>query len=242
LEKVTRESDAVEYGMAKRIGILGGISHESTAAYYTRLHHKYYEKYGNHYYPEVVIYSLDFQKFTDMEDQNQTADYIDYILSGIVGLHKAGADYALMSANSPHAVFPEVSARSPVPMLSIVDSTIRRAETLGLKKLLLLGIRFTMRKNFYAGAGLDRGIEVITPTEADQALVNEVIFNELVIGEIKESSRARLLELISGYEVSGVILGCTELPLLMRGGDCQLPLLDTMDLHVEAALDFALAQ
>jgi aspartate racemase len=228
--------------MAKRIGILGGISHESTAVYYTRLHHKFYEKYGNHYYPEVVIYSLDFQKFTDMEDQNRTADYIDYILSGIVGLHKAGAEFALMSANSPHAVFSEVSARSPLPMLSIVDATLHRAEELGLKKLLLLGIRFTMQGNFYAGAGLDRGIEVMTPTEADQVCVNELIFNELVMGEIKKSSRATLVDLISGYEVSGVILGCTELPLLLRGEDCDLPLLDTMDLHVEAALDYAVTE
>jgi aspartate racemase len=228
--------------MAKRIGILGGISHESTAAYYTRLHHKYYEKFGNHYYPEVVIYSLDFQKFTDMEDQNRTAEYIDYILSGIIGLHKAGADFALMSANSPHAVFPEVSVRSPLPMLSIVDSTIHRAEALGLEKLLLLGIRFTMQKNFYAGPGLDRGIEVITPSEADQTVVNDVIFSELVVGATKESSRAKLVELISKYETSGVILGCTELPLLLSDPDCELPLLDTMDLHVEAALDYALAE
>ncbi len=228
--------------MAKRIGILGGISHESTAAYYTRLHHKYYEKHGNFYYPEVVIYSLDFQKFTDMEDQNRTAEYIDYILSGIIGLHKAGADFALMSANSPHAVFPEVSARSPLPMLSIVDGTIHRAETLGLEKLLLLGIRFTMQKNFYAGPGLDRGIEVVTPSAADQTLVNEVIFSELVVGKIRESSRARLVELISSYEVSGAILGCTELPLLLSDQDCELPLLDTMDLHVQAALDHALAE
>jgi len=189
-----------------------------------------------------VIYSLDFQKFTDMENRNQMAEYIEYILSGVIGLHSAGADFALMAANSPHAVFPQVAARSPLPMLSIVKSTIHRAVTLGLEKLLLLGIRFTMQKNFYAGPGRERGIEVITPSEADQTVVDEVIFSELVLGDIRESSRSRLVEVMSSYEVSGVILGCTELPLLLNGDDCELPLLDTMDLHVQAALDHALAE
>ena len=99
-----------------------------------------------------------------------------------------------------------------------------------------------MRKNFYAGAGLDCGIEDITPTEADQGLVNEIIFNELVVGEIMDSSRATLMDLVSRYQVSGVILGCTELPLLLRSEDCDLPLLDTMDLHVAAALDYAVTE
>jgi aspartate racemase len=225
--------------MAKRIGILGGISHESTAEYYARLHRKYYEKYRNHYYPEVVIYSLDFQKFTDMEDRDQTAEYIEYILTGIKGLHQAGADFALMSANSPHAVYSEVAARAPLPMLSIVDSTIHRAEILGLEKLLLLGIRFTMQKNFYAAPARDREIEIIIPSESDQTLVNETIFDELVVGEVRESSRQKLAELISSYDVTGVILGCTELPLLLREQDCTLPLLDTLDLHVQAALEEA---
>ena len=128
----------------------------------------------------------------------------------------------------------EVSARR--------RTAVHRAETLGLAKLLLLGIRFTMQKNFYAGPGLDFGIEVITPSETDQTVVDEVIFSELVVGEIREESRARLVEVISSYEVSGVILGCTELPLLLSDQDCELPLLDTMDLHVRAALDYALAE
>ena len=226
----------------KRIGLLGGISHESTAAYYTRLHHRYYERHRNYHYPEIVIYSLDFQKFTDMENKAQPEEYIEYILSGVIALHNAGADFALMAANSPHAVFPEVAAGAPLPILSIVESTIQRAKSLRLEKLLLLGIRFTMQKNFYADAGLESGIEVITPLEADQTVVNELIFNELVVGEIRQSSRTRLVELISSYEVSGVILGCTELPLILSDQDCDLPLLDTLELHVQAALDHALAE
>jgi len=226
--------------MAMRIGILGGISHESTAAYYTLLHQKYYHKFRNYHYPEVVVYSLDFQKFTNLENQNQTAEYVAYILSGIVGLRNAGADFVAMAANSPHAVFNELSTRSPIPMLSIVDVTIDRARALGLKNLLLLGIQFTMQKNFYAAVGGEQGIAVFAPSEADQVVCNDMIFRELVVGEIQDSSRKRLQEMISEYDADGVILGCTELPLILRDRDCDLPLLNTMDLHVQAALDYAL--
>ncbi len=226
--------------MAKRIGILGGISHESTAAYYTLLHQKHHETYGDYHYPEIVVYSLNFQKFTDMEDRDQTEDYIDYIVSGIAGLYRAGADFAVMAANSPHAVYPELAKRSPIPMVSIVDVTLQRAKSLGLKKCLLLGIKFTMQKNFYGAIAHNYGIEVCVPTLADQALVNAIIFDELVLGNIIRESKRQLMMVISAYEVDGVILGCTELPLILRAGDSVLPLLNTLELHVQAALDYSL--
>ncbi|MCP4166723.1 MAG: amino acid racemase [Chloroflexi bacterium] len=226
--------------MAKRIGILGGISHESTAAYYTLLHQKYNEMYGDYYYPEIVVYSLNFQKFTDMEDRDQTEEYIDYIASGITGLYRAGADFAVMAANSPHAVYPELAKCSPIPMVSIVDVTIQRAKSLGLKKCLLLGIKFTMQKNFYGAIARNHGIKVCVPSLADQVLVNAIIFDELVLGSVTQESKRQLLMVISAYEVDGVILGCTELPLILHAEDSELPLLDTLELHVQAALDYSL--
>lgn len=230
--------------MPKRIGILGGISHESTAVYYQKIHEAYFARRRDYYYPEVVVYSLDFQKFTDFEDSGDMDGYIRYILSGLNALERAGADFALMAANSPHAVYAEVAERSHLPLLSIVDVTAAHATRCELQRLLLLGIRFTMQTNFYRGACARHGIDVVVPTDAEQALVNSIIFDELVIGDIRSQSRAKLLALIERYRreagVDGVILGCTELPLILRPEDAELPLLNTLDLHVSTALDTAL--
>jgi len=226
--------------MAKRIGILGGISHESTARYYQLIHEKYYARRGDYHYPEVVVYSLDFQRFTDLENGDREA-YIDYIMQGVHGLEAAGAELVVMAANSPHAVYSDVADAASVPVLSIAEATMERAERMGLRRLLLLGIKFTMQGTFYREAGARHGVQVVTPSEPEQDEVDRVVFRELVVGVHREESRRRLLDIVDAYPVDGVILGCTELPLILRQGDAELPLLDTMDIHVEAALDYALA-
>ncbi|MEZ4868051.1 MAG: amino acid racemase [Caldilineaceae bacterium] len=221
----------------KRIGILGGISHESTAVYYQRLHSEYFARHRDYYYPEVLVYSLNFQKFTDYEECGDMASYVAYILTGLDALVRAGADVALLAANSPHAVFPQLVARAALPLLSIVEVTARAAKARGLQRLLLLGIRFTMQSTFYADTCARNGIEVITPQEQEQAEINRIIFAELVVGDFREESRQALLAIIDRYPVDGVILGCTELPLLLRQTDTEVALLDTLTLHVQAALD-----
>ena len=228
--------------MWKRIGIVGGISHESTAAYYQRLHARYYQLEGNYHYPEVIVYSLDFQRFTDLEEGDDRQATVDYILTGLRALERAGADLGLMAANSPHAVYGDLEALSPLPLISIVEVTAREAARLGLGRLLLLGIRFTMEGSFYAEAFRQQGLAIVTPDTADRELINSIIFEELVVGRVEASSRQRLLEIIGRYDVEGVILGCTELPLLLKEGDAAAPLLNTLDLHVEAALDLALGR
>jgi aspartate racemase len=226
--------------MAKRIGILGGISHESTARYYQLIHEKYYVRRDDYHYPEVVVYSLDFQRFTDLENGDREA-YIAYIMQGVRGLEAAGAELIIMAANSPHAVYADVADAASVPVLSIAEATMERAECMGLRRLLLLGIKFTMQGTFYQEAGARHGVQVVTPSEPEQDDVDRIVFSELVIGVHREESRRRLLDIIDTYPVDGVILGCTELPLILEQGDAELPLLDTMDIHVEAALDHALA-
>jgi aspartate racemase len=226
--------------MAKRIGILGGISYESTASYYRLIHEKYYERRGDYHYPEVVVYSLDFQRFTDLENGDREA-YIEYIVEGVRGLEAAGAEFVVMAANSPHAVYDEVSDAASVPMLSIAEATMNRAEDMGLRRLLLLGIKFTMQGTFYRDAGARHGVQVVTPSEPEQDEVDRIVFSELVLGICKDESRRRLLDIVGAYPVDGVILGCTELPLILGQVDSELPLLDTVDIHVEAALDYALA-
>jgi len=225
--------------MARRIGILGGISHESTAKYYSLIHEKYYARRGDYHYPEVVVYSLDFQRFTDHENTDMGA-YIDYIMRGVMGLEASGAEFIVMAANSPHAVYEQVSKQASVPMLSIAEATLKKASSLGLRRLLLLGIKFTMQGTFYQDAGRRRGVQVITPSEQEQDEVDHIVFKELVVGIHRDETRRRLLDIVDGYTVDGVILGCTELPLLLRQGDSRIPFLDTVDIHVEAALDYSL--
>lgn len=227
--------------MAKRIGILGGISAESTAAYYHEIIRGYFERYQDDYYPEIVIFSLSFQRFTDLENGRDRAAYVAEILRGIRALEAAGADFVLMAANSPHAVFEQIAAHARVPVLSIVEVTARRARALGLHRLLLLGIKFTMQSSFYQEACSRLGIEVLTPTGPEQDEIDRIIFRELARGLLSDESRARLLEIVTGYDVDGVILGCTELPLLLQQDDAAVVLLDTLDLHARAALDYALA-
>lgn len=227
--------------MAKRIGILGGISAESTAAYYNRIIRGYFERHQDDYYPEIVIFSLSFQRFTDLENGPDEESYMAEILGGVRALEAAGADFVLMAANSPHAVFDQVAARAAVPMLSIVEVTARHALALGLRRLLLLGIKFTMQSSFYPEACGRLGIEVLIPTGPEQDEIDRIIFSELARGFFRDESRARLLDILASYDVDGVILGCTELPLLLQQHDAPLVLLDTLDLHARAALDCALA-
>ena len=228
--------------MAKRIGILGGISHESTLRYYELIHEEYYRRRGDYHYPEVVVFSLDFQRFTDLEDRGDSEGYIDYIMEGVRSLENAGAEFIVMAANSPHAVFDEIQERAGVPMISIAEVTAEEARREGLSTLLLLGIRFTMQSSFYREVCGRHGIEVVTPSEVEQDEINRIIFDELVLGIIRDESKRRLLEIIGGYDVDGVILGCTELPLLLGQEDTGVRVLDTVELHVEAVLDHSLSQ
>lgn len=224
----------------KRIGILGGISHESTIKYYELILQKYYQQRKNYYFPEIVIFSLDLQKFTDFEDRGDEQGYIAYIMQGIRSLEKAGAEFAILAANSPHAVFGEIEQQAIIPLLSIVEVTVKNAKDFGAKKLLLMGIKFTMQLSFYQEIGEKNDLEIIVPIEEEQDEINRIIFDELVIGIQKEESKRKLLRIMSHYQVEGVILGCTELPLLLKQTDVSIKLFDTLRLHAEAALEYSL--
>jgi aspartate racemase len=224
----------------KRIGILGGISPESTRLYYEHIVKAYHARRGDYSYPEIVIFSLNFQRFTDLENRGDTEGYVAEIMAGIEALQQAGVAFVLMAANSPHAAYDIIAQRASVPILSIVDVTLDQAQRLGLKRLLLLGIKFTMQARFYPDACARRGIELLLPAGEEQDEIDHIIFQELAAGRVLRASRDRLLEIIAGYDVDGVILGCTELPMILEVGDTALPLLNTLTLHAEAALGYAL--
>ncbi|UCH97279.1 MAG: amino acid racemase [Candidatus Aminicenantes bacterium] len=227
--------------MSKRIGILGGMSHESTVVYYDFVHKKYYERYKNYNYPEIVVFSLNFQKVINYEHNGDSEGYTGYLLEGIHALVNAGADFVIMSANSPHAFFRELEKQSTVPMISIAEETIKKAKKERMKRLLLTGIKFTMKSHFYKEVGNKYGIEIVTPSGKEQDRIDSIIFDELCLGVFNESSKKRVVSIIESYPVDGVILGCTELPLLIEQDDTEMPLLNTSEIHAEAALAYALS-
>ncbi|UOQ49328.1 amino acid racemase [Gracilibacillus caseinilyticus] len=226
--------------MKKKIGILGVISAASTTQYYKGITDLYNDRYQNYYYTEIIIYSLDFQYFTDLENEYRMEEYMDYILKGVHTLKKAGADIVIMAANSPHSVFDEIRQRALIPMISIVEATAVRASEQKIKKVLLTGIKYTMQSNFYQNTFKKYEIEVLTPTEEHQNEINSIIFNELAIRHFSSHSRDRLVHIIDSYDVDSVILGCTELPLILSNEHCNIPVLDTLSIHIHAILNYAI--
>lgn len=224
----------------KKIGILGGISLASTIEYYRTITDLYYAEYGDYYYPEILIDSLDFQYFTDLENTNNMPEYRAYILKSLACLKAGGAELAIMAANSPHSVLPDIVGQSPLPILSIVDCVGEEARARGMKKLLLTGIRYTMKSSFYPQGLAKYGIEVIVPNDEEKDIIDDIIFSELVIHRRTEASRQKFLNIIHGYDVDGVILGCTELPQLIDRQDTETPLLNSLLLHCRAVLREAL--
>ncbi len=228
--------------MKKRIGILGGVSLASSLVYMRTIAANYHEQHGDIYYPEMLLYSLDFGRFTDMENEGRTQDYIDYILEGLEGLARAGADFAAMSANSPHSVFEQLKEKSPLPMISIVDAVGREAQRRGMKTLLLTGIYYTMQHDFYQKGLAAYGISVCTPDEAQQREIDRMIFEELTLERFTDEARASFVDILRKNPCDGVILGCTELPLLLQQSQTDIPLLDSLNLHCEAILKESLGR
>ena len=228
----------------KRIGILGGMSPESTIAYYEYITRAYSERYGDFGYPEILIYSVSFQPYVDWPNQ----DRWDLVARGLIEaaqkLVAAGAEVILIATNTMHLVFDEVQAEIEVPMLSLLDATAEAILARDLQTVGLLGTRFTMEKAFYQDALARRGIAVLIPEAEDRAYVNRVIYDELVAGQIRDESRTGTVSIIRCLEArgaEGIILGCTEIPLLVREADVGISLFDTTTIHAEAALAYACA-
>lgn len=231
-------------GERKRIDIIGGLSPESTVYYYQHLIHEYFERQDNYSYPETIIYSANFQNYITWVLENNWSAVEDDLVRIIDSLAASGADFALISANTPHQVFKPVSERVELPMLSIVDAVVEHAKTLGLKKLGLLGTKVTMVGSFYPETAAKAGIEIMVPDEDDQEIVHGIIFDELSKGNIKLNSKQKYITIIDklvSKGADGIILGCTEIPLLINQDDVKIPVLDSSKIHVEDALDFALA-
>ena len=226
----------------KTLGIVGGLGPESTLDYYQRIIALFRERTGNRHYPEFVIVSVDLRKGLDFMDANDLSGMANYLLEAIDKLVRAGADFGIISANTPHIVFDEVAPRSPIPLISIVEATCAAAKAQNLKRLALFGTRYTMSANFYPKVFAREGIELFVPSADDQDYVHEKYFSELVPGKFLPETRAGLLAIVDRMkttsDIDGVILAGTELPLILRDSVHNgIPFLDTTKFHVEAALD-----
>ena|SRR5437660_337146 len=226
----------------KTLGIIGGLGPESTIDYYQKIIALYRERTGDGSYPEFVITSVNLRKGLDFMAANDLAGMAAYLLEGIGKLARAGADFGLISANTPHIVFEDVASKSPIPLISIVEATCACAKARKLKRLALFGTRYTMQGKFYVNLFSREGIELLVPEPNDQDYIHEKYMNELVPGKFLPETRAGLLAIVDRMkaksEIDGVILAGTELPLILRDPDHNgIPFLNTTKIHVEAAVD-----
>jgi aspartate racemase len=229
--------------MHKKIGILGGMSPESTVEYYQYITRTYTERFGDYGYPEVIIYSVSFQPYVDWPNQDRWDLVTQGLREAALKLEAAGADFIVIATNTMHLVFDQVQASVTVPMLSLLDAVGEAVLARGIETVGLLGTKFTMEKTFYQDALARKGITVLTPDAQDRAYVNTVIYDELVAGQIRGESRAGYVAIIhklAEQGAEGIILGCTEIPLLVSEEDVGMPLFDTTVIHAEAALNYAL--
>ena len=225
----------------KTLGMIGGLGPESTLDYYQRIIALYREQTGSVHYPEFVIVSVDLRKGLDFMDVNDLNGMGDFLLEAIGKLSRAGADFGIISANTPHIVFDEVASRSPIPLISIVEATCAAAKKQNLKRIALFGTRYTMEANFYPKVFARQSIELFVPEHHDQDYIHDKYFSELVPGKFLPETRAGLLAIVDRMkatsDIDGVILAGTELPLILREANHNgIPFLDTTKIHVEAAV------
>ena len=225
----------------KTLGIIGGLGPESTIDYCQRIIALYRERVRDGHYPEFIIVSVDLRKGLDFMEAGDLSGMADFLLEGIGQLARAGADFGIVSANTPHIVFDEVAVKSPIPLISIVEATCAAAKAQNLRRLALFGTRYTMKANFYPKVFTREGIELLVPDAADQDYIHEKYFSELVPGKFLPETRVGLLAIVDRMkatsDIDGIILAGTELPLILRDAHHNgIPFLDTTKIHVEAAV------
>ena len=222
----------------KTVGIIGGIGPESTIEYYRSIVAAYRARQRDGSYPPVVINSIDLKKLLDLIGADRLQEVTDYLVAEVRKLARAGADFGVLAANTPHVVFDALSRRSPIPLISIVAVTREAARARGMKRVGLLGTRFTMQGRFFPEAFDEAGITLVTPEPDEQAYVHDKYMTELVNAVFLPATRDGLIAIIERLKsrggIEGVILGGTELPLILRDAHAAgIPLLDTTRLHVQ---------
>lgn len=228
----------------KTVGLLGGMSWESTVSYYQVLNRVVGRRLGGLHSARVLLLSVDFQEIETLQHQGRWEELGRMLARDASVLEKGGADFLVLCTNTMHLVAGAIEAAVSIPLLHIADATASRIREAGMDRVGLLGTRFTMEERFYRGRLEERhGVSVVVPQPDDRAEVHRVIYEELVLGKIEERSRvefSRIVEALAREGAQGVIMGCTEIGLLLRPEDTSVPLFDTAVIHAEEAAAFAL--
>ena len=230
----------------KTIGLLGGMSWESTASYYRIINEGVKAKLGGLHSAKIALVSVDFHPIEALQKEGNWDKTAAILKKAASDIEKAGADFILICTNTMHLVAPEVEAEISIPLLHIADATAQDIVNTGIKKIGLLGTAFTMEKDFYKGRLENKyGLDVIIPNKSDRKIIHDIIYDELCLGHINKSSRAEYLRIINTLieqGAEGVILGCTEITLLVTPEDTDVKLFDTTMIHAQKAVELALEQ
>jgi len=227
----------------KTIGLIGGMSWESTVPYYRMINEGVKQRLGGLHSARTVMYSVDFHDIEELQRTNRWDEAGTLLGAAARSLEAAGADFIVLCTNTMHKVVPAIQAAVTIPLLHIADATAARIREAGIHTVGLLGTRFTMEQDFYRGRLGQRGLTVIVPEPADRDLVHRVIYDELCLGAIRDGSRDAYRAIIGrliAAGAEGIIFGCTEIGLLVAQADSTVPVFDTTAIHAESAVDFAL--
>ncbi len=224
----------------KTIGLIGGMSWESSLEYYRIINEKVKKELGGLHSAKSVMYSVDFEKIKILQHEGKWDDLTDIMIDAAKRLEKAGADLVVICTNTMHKMANEVENSINLPLLHIADATAESIKKQNLNKIGLLGTKFTMEQEFYKDRLQEKhNIDVVIPNEEDRELVHKIIYDELCLGNIKNSSKkeyVRIIENLVQQGAQGVILGCTEIPLLIKQNDVTVPVFDTTTIHAEFAV------
>jgi aspartate racemase len=228
----------------KTIGLIGGMSWESSIEYYRIINQKVRERLGGTHSAKCVMVSVDFAEIEILQHAGRWSEATAMLVKSARQLESAGADFVVLCTNTMHKMADDICKNISIPFLHIADATADKVKAQGITKIGLLGTRFTMEEDFYRGRLVNNyALDVLIPDENDRKIVHSVIYNELVKGRILPESKLAFLGIIdkmAAQSAEGVILGCTEIGLLVKNGDCRVPLFDTTLIHAEAAVEFAL--
>jgi aspartate racemase len=227
----------------KTIGLLGGMSWESTVTYYQMINEGVKEKLGGLHSAKILLYSVDFAEIEECQAKGEWDKSAEILGTAAQNLEKAGADFIVICTNTMHKIVPQMKKMISIPILHIADATADKLIENGISKVALLGTKYTMTQDFYKAKLVERGISVIVPDEPDIETVNSVIYDELCVGTISEASRKTYQQIIGKLKergAQGVILGCTEIGLLIKQKDSPLPVFDTTLIHAQTAVKEAL--
>ncbi len=228
----------------KTIGLIGGMSWESSVKYYRIINERVRDRLGGLHSAKSLMYSVDFGEIETLQRQGKWEELTALMIAAAKNLEKGGADFILICTNTMHKMADAVQENIAVPLLHIADATAEKVKAEGIRKVGLLGTLFTMEESFYKGRLTDKyGLQVLIPDKAERELVHQVIFEELCAGEIKPASKEHYIQIMNRLAekgAEGIILGCTEIGLLVGENDARVPLFDTTVIHAEAAVEYAL--